>query len=69
MNSAELEYQANKLAAYIARGGSENDWWASRDFSGTERAAIKAQLTQAHVRHRGMERIAAFAKNRKRRKP
>ncbi len=43
----QAQYQAEKLAAFIDRGGSENDWWRSKDFSQRERAAIKAALPRA----------------------
>ncbi len=66
MDNNDIQHQAEKLASYIARGGCENDWFLSKDLTGTERAAIKRELPAAGLRNRGIEAIRAFAKKKPR---
>jgi len=37
-------FQAEKLAAFVAAGGSEKAWWASKGFTAAERRAINAAI-------------------------
>ena len=38
--SPEILIQAEKLLEYVKRGGNEEDWWRSKDFSREEEAEI-----------------------------
>jgi len=47
MNQADIEYQAEKLRDYIARGGDREAWFRSKSFTWVDRRAIERALESA----------------------
>jgi hypothetical protein len=56
MQTADIEYQAQKLHDYVRRGGSSKDWMRSKGFRGRDQIAIleaSARMTREDIAARG----------------
>ena len=45
----DADFQAQKLANFVARGGHAKTWWVSKDFTPSQRKAIERELIGMEV--------------------
>ena len=43
------KFQAENLVSFVARGGNAKRWWSSKDFTPSQRTAIKRELSNMEV--------------------
>lgn len=52
MNNQDIKYQSQCLRDYVSRGGSEDRWFKSKDFSAKDRRRIAAEASKRTCAHR-----------------